>query len=909
MRLHRPQFVVALGCLITCAHLAFGQQTQATRATNPRIVKSFDFDERKFGNFESLPMNWLRIDEPGFPSFLEPAFDMESGRTAAPSFGMAIQTGNVGAYYRAKDIVADANSEYRITVWVKTEQLKHAGAVVTAFYYDHNLTKIEATERRSASVRTHGEWTRVHVDLPGGNPRARWIGLSCRIEQPAVVNQPTADMVPIHYTDVDGRAWFDDITIMRRPRVSLTLDRADHLYRHDETVTCHVQLFDVDGVDLDIELSVDDAAGRSVLQQSLTGQSLIGDARAIAFDRLAAGIYDAHLTMSLRGKTIANHVRRFAVLSQPSMMGSNGGGPFGLVLHTDDMNQPGLIDIIERLNPSLVKVPVWSHKTNDANVVFGDQATRDLIKRAVNLGISVVAMLAETPDALLPDVQHPPRPDALLAGNKDWVTQWEPYLNIITSRYGGYVDHWQLGTDASAPMLKDKTLTDALMKLRSYLAPLVGSPQVIAPQDALQAAGKAAQLADIQTVFMPPHVDPVDEANDSTKQARRWATLELADEDRYQRVGRLARFARRLLHARAAGFERVFIAPPWAYDEIDGQRVIRPREEAVIFHALAQAVSGQDRIERLTLDPNLETWLFSNADGSRATLALWSSDESLRQIELDLPDGARHIDAWGHALPTTETNGWMRVAVGPMPQLLTGVQPAALRFQDSFELDDDAITVAIEEHQRTLRLKNTFAEDLEGELVIDAPRGWRITPRRIDLRLRPNEMSETTVFIKPPVNETIGTKRLFATIKLGKRGPGRMWTPLNVVAPGLEVSVFGHIEGESVRFFQRVTNRSNEPIDLRSYLIAPELPRLSRSIRSLGVGETAVREYVYPSAAQLNGRPVRLSLEEIGGALRHNEVLRVPYEPDAIRSDVLGGNSNRLDISAAARAFSNINGE
>jgi len=116
----------------------------------------------------------------------------------------------------------------------------------------------------------------------------------------------------------------------------------------------------------------------------------------------------------------------------------------------------------------------------------------------------------------------------------------------------------------------------------------------------------------------------------------------------------------------------------------------------------------------------------------------------------------------------------MRVAVGPMPQLLTGVQPAALRFQDSFELDDDAITVAIEEHQRTLRLKNTFAEDLEGELVIDAPRGWRITPRRIDLRLRPNEMSETTVFIKPPVNETIGTKRLFATIKLGKRGPGRM---------------------------------------------------------------------------------------------------------------------------------------
>jgi len=903
------QFAAAHFCLIAYSQVAVAQQTPSPQADNPRVVKVFDFDERKFGNFESLPMNWLRIDAPNFPSFLEPAFDMTVGRSAAPSFGMAIRTGNVGAYYRAKDIVADTDSEYRISAWVKTEALEHAGALITAFYYDHNLSKINTTERRSRSVQTNGQWTKVHVDLPGGNSHARWIGLSCRIEQPAIANYQANDLIPIHYTDVNGRAWFDDIAIMRRPRVSLQLDRADHLYRDSETVTCRVQLFDVDGVDLDIELSVLDAADRSVFRQSLAGKSLIGDPRSIVFDELNAGIYDTQLTMSLGGKSIAHHNRRFAVLSKPLTAPSNGGGPFGLVLNTVDMDQPGLMDIIERLKPSLVKVPVWSHETDDATVVFGDRTTRQLIKRAVDAGISVVAMLAETPSALLPDLQRPPRPDALLAGKVDWVKQWEPYLNIITSRYGGYVDHWQLGTDASAPILKDETLVAALTKLRGYLAPLVGTPMVIVPQNALQAAGRAAELADIQTVYLPPHVEPVDEVDEDAMQSHRWATMALADEGRYQRVARLARFARRLLQARAAGFERVFIEPPWAYQSIDGQRVIRPREEVVIFHALAQAVSGQDRIERLTLDPNLECWLFSSADGSRATLALWSSDESLRHIDLDLPVGARHIDAWGHEIPLTSKNDWKRISVGPMPQLIIGVQPAALRFQDSFELNNDEITVAIEEHQRMLRLRNTFAEDLEGELVIDAPRGWRITPRRIDLRLQPNDLSETTIFIKPPVNETIGTKRLFATIKLGKRGPGRLWTPLNVVAPGLEVSVFGHVEGESVRFFQRVTNRSDQPIDLRSYLIAPELPRLSRSIRSLGVGETAVRQYTYPSAAQLNGRPVRLSLEEIGGSLRHNEVVRVPYEPGVSRNDTFGGNSKRLDKSAAARAFSNINGE
>jgi len=909
MRFKRSQIAAIFACMIAGTQVAVAQQPFSAQADNPRIVKVFDFDERKFGNFESLPMNWLRIDAPNFPSFLEPAFDMAVGRSAAPSFGMAIRTGNVGAYYRAKDIVADANSEYRISAWVRTEALEHAGALITAFYYDHNLSKIATTERRSQPAQTSGQWTRVHVDLPGGNPHARWIGLSCRIEQPTVTHNSTSDLIPIHYTDVNGRAWFDDIIIMRRPRVRLQLDRDDHLYRDGETVTCRVQLFDVDGVDLDIELAVMDASGRPVYQRSLAGKSLIGAARSVKFDDLDSGIYDAQLTMSLGGRTIAEHVRRFAVLSKPVIMSSNGGGPFGLVLNADDMDQPGLIDIIERLNPAVVKVPVWSHETDDTNVVFGNQTTQRLIKRAVDSGISVVAVLAETPAALLPNLQHPPRPDALLAGKDAWTKQWEPYINIITSRYGGYVRHWQLGTDASAPLLKDKTLATALTKLRGYLVPLVGAPQLIVPQDALQAVGKAAELADIQTVYLPPHVEPAEEADDDMVQTRRWATMALADEDRYERIARLSRFARRLLQARAAGFERVFIAPPWDYDNFDGLQIIRPREEAVIFHSLAQAVGGQDRIERLTLDPNLECWLFSNADGSRATLALWSSDESRRHIDLDLPDGARHIDAWGHQIPLTNKNDWKRISVGPLPQLIIGVQPEALRFQDSFELDNDEITVAIDEHQRTLRLRNTFAEDLEGELLIDAPRGWRITPRRIDLRLQPNDLSETAIFIKPPVNETIGTKRLFATIKLGKRGPGRLWTPLNVVAPGLEVSVFGHVEGESVRFFQRVTNRSDQPIDLRSYLIAPELPRLSRSIRSLGAGETAVREYTYPSAAQLNGRPVRLSLEEIGGSLRHNEVVRVPYEPGVSRNDTFGGNANRLDNSAAARAFSNINGE
>ena len=903
------RYAFALYCAC-CAESVVAQLPPDKPSTHSRIIRRFDFDERKLGNFESLPMNWLRIDARGYPSFLEPAFDLDHGHTTAPSFFMSIRTGNVGAYYRAKDIVADANSEYRISAWVHTEELQHAGAIITAFYYDHTLTKIEASEQRSRAVRSENGWTQVHVDLPGGNARARWIGLSCRIEQPSIADDTTSAVVPIHYTDVTGSAWFDDIVIMRRPRVSLTLDRVDHFYRSDETITCDAELFDLDGLDLDIELKIQDAEARTVFEQRLGGQSLIGMPRRVEIGQLPAGLYQARLTMSLDGRTIADHPRTFAVLAHDANATPDNGGVYGLVLTPDDLDHSELPNLIRRLAPALIKIPVWRHETNDQSVIYGDEAARNLVQTAVNDGIAPIAVLAETPTSLLPDNHRPPRPDALLSGGEDWMRRWEPYLNIVTSRYGGYIDHWQLGTDASAPQLQDKTLAKALTILRRYLAPLIGQPRIIVPQDALTTSASAARTADLQTVYFPAHVQPATPTSiaENAPTQKRWATLALPDASGYQRETRLARFAKQLLLARAAGYERVFIERPWNYRDIEGLTVIEPREEAVIFHALAQATRGQNQIERLSLHPQIDTWLFTSPTNERGTLVLCSLDESQQLVELDLPDETRLLDAWGREHSIERTNGLARITVGPMPMVLSGVQPAALRFQDSFELDDAVLTVAIEEHQRTLRLRNTFADDIEGELVLAAPRGWRLTPRRIALRLQPGELSETRLFIKPPTNETIGTQRLFGQIRLGERGPSRVWTPLSVATPGLDVSVFGYIEGDGVRFFQRVTNRSDKAIDLRSYMIAPEMPRVSRSIRSLGAGETAVREYVYPSAAQLDGRPVRLSLEEIDGGLRHNEVLRVPYRQDETRRDLTGGNANLLDSSAAARALSRTNG-
>ena len=40
-----------------------------------RVVRRFDFDERRFGNYDPVPMRWKQGDQAGFPPYLEGKFD------------------------------------------------------------------------------------------------------------------------------------------------------------------------------------------------------------------------------------------------------------------------------------------------------------------------------------------------------------------------------------------------------------------------------------------------------------------------------------------------------------------------------------------------------------------------------------------------------------------------------------------------------------------------------------------------------------------------------------------------------------------------------------------------------------------------------------------------------------------
>lgn len=875
--------------VLASASIARAQASGAdeSAASLRRIVKTFDFDERPDGNYETLPMNWLPIVREGYPRFLEPAFDMESGHDAAPSLHMNIRTGNVGARYLAKDIPAHPGSEYRISAWVRTERLEHAGAIVSAHYLDHALQPIDGTEYDSAPVnaKVGGEqWTRVIVNLPGGVENARWIGLTCKIEQPASSGGGDQAFISIPSRDTVGGAWFDDIVVIRRPRVRMRLNDETHVYFEGDAVSATISLLDLDGAGLGVSLDVFDAEGVRRQSFQLNGPDLLNDGRSIALHVLPPGLYTARLDMRLDRHRIASHERRFAVLRRPDAgpMGSRVG--FGINLSAKSFGRVESIELVRKIRPWAVKAPLFRAGLTDEAAVFGDPQIRSVLASLRESGIDVVAVLDSLPAGIAGSYKLQDRTvDRALAQSITKNSEWVSYLRLLLMRHGAWTDAWQLGGDDCAGTFDADSVGRAVANLRRIINPLVGQPRIIVPvasQDALQSAP-----GDVIARSFAFHVSPATTANDKGRRAGaveavEWATVSLGDEDEYERIPRLAQFARGLVSARAAGFEAVFTPPLCDDQATDDGPVIRPREELLLFEAASRRLGGYSHGTRLTLHPDVETWLFERPDSTRGVVVAWSAIGDDVMLSLDIDEATEIDDAWGRALEVKVSRRGLRIPIGEMPVYMRGVDSRRIRALDSFAVDNDVLLASIQSQSRTLTFQNTFDDDLVGSLNLQAPSGWRVTPRKFDLRLKPGEVLEAVVELKPRTNSPAGLYEITGQVEASGDAPLHATMMVRVDAPGLDVNVFAHRDGDGIRFVQRVTNTAQTVMRLKSYLVAPGRPRETQVINSLGAGETAFREYRLSPASALAGEYVRVTVEQIDGDLKHNTVIKL--------SDALG---------------------
>lgn len=849
-----------------------------------RIVKQFDFDERRLGNYDPMPMGWRQIIEPGYPRFLDATFDESVGHGAPPSFHMPLRGGNLGAAFSIREIEVDPRCAYRVVGWVRPKKLSRAGAFMTASYLGQNMKLMPGTERRSKIVRGNGTdegWVCVAIDLPDGVQHARWLSISCRVEQETVDEKAERSYTSIEYHDATGEAWFDDISIIRMPKAMLTLSDPQGVFENGARPVVRVKLDDSNGDGLTVELELLDADGRRILRKMIDAAEAVKRDIEIAPDALPPGAYSVSLRIRSGESLLSQIDRRFVCLGRDSQKHSTGDSGFGIVLDGSAVRDSRATQrFVHLLRPDLVKVPVWRSDLTDETVLHGAADFERMVKALHDQGVGLVGSLVCAPKSLAE--QYPRGRRGLFDILSSEAALWRPYLALVVTRYGSWMQYWQLGPDRANSADASELSAQAVRNTANEMRPLIGKSRIVVPQSSDWSIDRSISNGDVVSLVAPegrPASQFVNQLEGAQSKGGgfTWATIRSLDANRYSRIERLADYARGLLLARCHGINTVFTDMPWrAHEGIDGNHV-EPTEELILLRTLGTELAGLMPKRKVRLGPETEAWLFANDTETRGVLVAWAcgAAEDSTAVAFDFGDDVGIVNLWGVRSTCSRSLEGNTFRLGTMPVMVTGINPRRVAIVASLELDLPLLPPTIEDHDRVLRLSNSSSSRLRGPLRFVVPHGWHIRPGQTIIDLEPGASASIPVRIRLPANQAVGDFEMVGRLKAdgGESDEWVLRAPVAVESAGLDVDVAAFRDGDRVRVIQRVTNRTEGELDLKASMISPDLPREWRTISRLGAGESAIRKYEIPGGAALRGRAVRVSVEQVGGGVRHNALV------------------------------------
>jgi|GEM_PF-3023675 len=508
-----------------------------------RILKTFDFEERNSGNFESIPMFWSKVVGPGFPAYSSGKFDTttyhvkenkggnEGGAAGGTSFQLRIDGGSAAFRFNPGKLLINPNADFYILAYVKTTPLHHARAQLSAWFADEKdqlilqpayhsapyaAAVIGAAGRGAGALKTStlsppatsssDDWHLIHLFVPGpSNPNAKSLVLQLGLLQPEQLATPTGGgpdstndndtlgPFALYQQDLQGAAWFDDITIVQLPRLSISLpaDCRANIFPPDTPVTLDLSVSDLANPDpakggeggaasqLAASLKITDPDGMPVAIQkyAIAASSDATTPWTMQFKHppLPPGLYVASLNVTdvATGSLIAARQTRFLCLAPPFSPLNTTVTNFGFSLPSYS-DAPELWPLVPHLvrttKAGLVQVPAWRRDMTEEMLLQRDPIFDSLLTNLQRLDASAIATFPELPSIiagkLLPTAKPPAEltkppaepganmtkspdllpPNSILALSQGDPTIWRPYLSFLLARYANRIDYWEFGS-------------------------------------------------------------------------------------------------------------------------------------------------------------------------------------------------------------------------------------------------------------------------------------------------------------------------------------------------------------------------------------------------------------------------------------------------------------------------------
>ena len=937
--------VAAASWLWLCA----GSAAQSPEpATSDQAVRVFDFEEP--GNPDPVPERWFRAQDdpagtrrPGFPAFNRAEFDAGKAVSGKRSVRLPTRGGSTTLRLMPGDLAVFPDADYSVVAQVRTTELKHARAFVSARLLDQQLGVIPGSEVRSAPVLSPGVWTPARVTVPGRFPAAAWLQVELEVLQPAQFaatreDDPIAGY-RVWHEDVEGDAWFDDVSVGLLPRTRFESINPTGILMAGQAAGLLMQVRDLGGRELVGAVRVLDIDGQEVWRREMTLQP---DNRPERVEPRLPGFgwYRAVLEVSSEGRPVSRHEAH--LLNLPARSGGGvEAGPgsdwdrAGIIAdRVPEAVLPAAAATIRAAGTRFVVLPATDPSVDAAGARGALQRRLPTLTALLGVGQQVTLAVTGVPSKMASE-RSIDAGDILAMSQKDpeaLLGLLEPTLDVLGQRIARY----QVGTLDSTQALRTDPSGGA-SALEREIARLAPGPMIVLPwraefslplvrrvdagaDNAAAGTGNVAPgpLVDALSVRFPlgfPAWSIQDLAERSAAEApgveltivpELPGAMEFGERARATEAGRrIVEFWRSLGETKGGQVPaRIALDHPWTIEADSEPARLRPGVEIAVLAGVMDRLAGRRMIGAVPAPPGVRAYLFAARRGeqfSRGLVAAWNESARPEDAGLDLMRTDRELevfDTFGNRLPAgpetpgTTGGGLVRIAVGESPVFVEHVDPYLTMFAASLKMEPGFVPAVVSEHEHRILLNNPWPIRLTGRLQIKQNEGeqsvrarsgdWTITPSVTDFSVGPGETASIPVTLAFGPGQLAGSKDLWIVAKpvADRTYPAvRVKTTLEVGLPDLELAPEAQLspDGRDVVLLAIVTNKDTRPRSLRLETAARDVPSQQAQVSDLPPGQTVNKRFVFRGAAKaLRGQRILVSLSDSEGASRLNRAVTVP---------------------------------
>jgi hypothetical protein len=888
-----------------------------------RVVTRFDFDERA-ANPEEVPANWFRAqhnpperERMGFPAFNRARFDHTQGAgSSGSSVVLPTRGGSTALRLAAGSLVVFADAEYRVSAMVKTKGLVNARAVVRATLLDGQREVLAGSMVQTEPVVSEGGWVPVGLTVPSGRAGANFLQIELLLLQPGElgVGHDGGGREWSQVQDLEGSAWFDDVTIVQLPRVVLTSNRLANTFFAPDAPAVIVDVRDLTGAELATELVVSDLDDKEVWRLAMTIPRG-GSKTRVPLSLPGFGWFRVRMELgglrTLAGGGLAGvkFLTETTVVWVPSSGGGDGvdgeGGvsllrPFALFAEgVGTGSLAGLPALASGLGvPRLtVGLPTeYSANAPTPAVALGEMLD-NLSANRVELTVSLPAM---------------PRPVAeklRLSRSNVWGLGgvesglWLGEIEGLIGSSGQRLASWQFGpTLGPAPLDHDLIPAQVRGLSRAFSRATPGLRVMLpwrADSEWLGSGGGARAFSGASIVV--PAGYPISSLRGMLENFARVPAdgvdttyvVEALPGEQFSKRDQLEHFLQRAVvlwselsvAKRAGPLVRVGAADPWRVG-VDGQ--LKPEPILAVLSTLSAATAGMRVIAEVPSDAAIRTIVLAPESGSpvkgglragpgggNGTIILWCEgkggqpQDSGRTITGFFGGGELTlIDAFGNRkrLLPENNSGQHVIPVSTTPAYVLGIDPHLVQFLSQIQVQPELIPAVVTSHDCELVLHNPWPSRISGDITLHNPptrsarddQNWVLSPTApIPFSIAPGQTVRLPFVFQFTAAEEAGVKQLPMSVRLSVDRPYpamRVTKPISVGLEDLELQLATQLgprdDGPDVILTGSVSNIGKLTRTLQLWTSASGFATQSQPVVDLGPGETAVRQFVFKNAAE-----------------------------------------------------------